>query len=183
MITALLSWCFCCRHTPAHAHSGAQRGRASSAALWLRLHSSTGLRPATTAQLRLWHVNNLNTPPHPPRLVPTPSFHLSFSLCSSPASYGLLLATGATSKQQPTLVLSTIFLLSCPVTREKRINASKGLLFLSFEKKLDHVCFFFTFHIYDYLFRFFYVNVMFFFYCFMVCAEVDLLQLSNEPLK
>lgn len=102
-------------------------------------------------------------PPHPPRLVPTPSFHLSFSLCSSPASYGLLLATGATSKQQPTLVLSTIFLLSCTVTREKRINASKGLLFLLFEKKLDHVCFFFTFHIYDYLFRFFYVNVMFFF--------------------
>lgn len=144
-----------------------------------------GQPPQPSFGYGMWTTRIPPPPPHPPRLDLTPSFHLSFSLCSSPASYGLLLTAGATSKQQPTLVLSTIFLLCRPVTRENvQLHRRDLLLFLLFEKKLDHVCLFFTFHIYDYLFRF----VLFVFMlmsCFflLVCAEVDLLKLSNEPLK
>lgn len=140
MTTALLSWCFCCRHAPAHAHSRAQRGRAPSAALRLRLHSSTRLRPATTAQLRLWHVNDLNTPhldlpQHLPSSVLLFVFLTSF-LWSSTDNRGHKQAT-AHSRFEYSFFIN----LSC--YKRKRINASKGLLFPWFEKKLDHVCFLF----------------------------------------
>lgn len=64
--------------------------------------------------------------------------------------------------------LSTIFLLCC-LLQEKTFNCIEGLLFVLFEKKLDHmyVCLFFTFHIYDYLFRYFFVFVNVVMFCFV----------------
>lgn len=134
------------------------------------------------------------SPPSPHHLPTTTTLPDTFlpsvllSLCSSPASHGLLLTTGATSKQQPTLVSSTIFLLCCPVTREKHLTALKDfyLYCLKRNRTTRHVSLFYTFHIYDYLFRncfsSVYVYVMFLFLK-IVLAEVDLLKLSNEPLK
>lgn len=77
--------CFCCRHTSAHAHSRDQCGRAPSAGLWLRLHSSTRLRPAATAQLWLWHVNTPHTPATSP-ITLLPSVLLFVFLTSFPWS-------------------------------------------------------------------------------------------------
>lgn len=103
-----------CRNTTAHAHSRAQRGCASSAAVQLRLHSSTGLRPAATAQLRLRHVID----PHPPHPDPAPSSHpivllLTSFLWSSTHNRGHKQATAHSG-------FHCYFLFCCAVTRGKR---------------------------------------------------------------
>lgn len=104
-----------CRNTTAHAHSGTQRGRASSAAVRLRLHSSTGLRPAATAQLRLQHVID---PPPPPHLDPAPSSYpiilllfLTSFLWSSTHNRGHKQATAHSGFH--------CYFLFCSVTRRK----------------------------------------------------------------
>lgn len=161
----------------AHPSSCSQQGPTWPCLLSRPMATATQQRQATAsrhspASVMACEHPSAHPPPAPPtRLDPTPPFHLSFlSLCSSPASHGLLLTTGATSKQQPTLVLSTIFLFCCPVTREKHLTASKDfyLYCLKRNRTTHHVSLFYTFHIYDYfreLFFSVYVYVMFF-YCF-----------------
>lgn len=110
------------------------------------------------------HHTHLDLTRHLPSICP--------SLCVPHQLPMVFYSQRATSKQQPTLVLSTIFLLCRPVTRENvQLHRRDLLLFLLFEKKLDHVCLFFTFHIYDYLFRFvlfvFMLMSCFFFYWFV----------------
>lgn len=57
----------------------------------------------------------------------------------------------------------------------------EGLLFVLFEKKLDHIfCFSHSIFMISYLEIFF---LCMFYAVIVYCAEVDLLQLSNEPLK
>lgn len=83
---------------------------------------------------------------HPPQLDPTPSLHLSFSLCSSPASYGLLLTTGATSKRQPTLVSSTIF-YSVVLSQDKTFNCIQRTSYYLYCLKRNWTTCLFVFHI------------------------------------
>jgi len=66
--------------------------------------------------------------------------------------------------------------------KRKHLTCIEGRLFVSFEKKLDHMLLFFSHSIFmiSYLEIFLFVIVMCF---FIVCAEVDLLKLSDEPLK
>lgn len=96
---------------------------------------------------------------HPTTPDPTSTWPDTFlpsvllSLCSSPASHGLLLTTGATSKHQPTPVLSTIFLLCCRVPGENIQPHWRTFICIVWKEIGPHVCLFFTFHIYDYLFR------------------------------
>lgn len=121
-----------CRNTTAHAHSGAQRGRASSAAVRLRLHSSTGLRPAATAQLRLRHVID----PHPPSSGPStflPSHHPPSLSHQLPMVF--YTQQGPQASDSP-LWFSLLFfiLLFC----YKRKKALQGLSFLLSEDKLKH---------------------------------------------
>lgn len=138
-----LFWCLCCRHTPAHAHSRAQRGRSSSAALRLRLHSSTRLRPAATAQLRLWHVNTHQLQRPPSRLNPTPSLHLSFSLCVPHQLPMVFYSQQGPQASNSPLSFWVLFFYYVVLLEEKTFNCIEGLLFVFFEKKLDHmfVCF------------------------------------------
>lgn len=118
VIVRLLCDVCVCRNTTAHAHSGAQRGRASSAAIRLWLHSSTGLRPAATAQFRLRHV--IDPTPHHPHPDPAPSSHpiilllfLTSFLWSSTHNRGHKQATAHFG-------FHCYFLFGCSVTRGKR---------------------------------------------------------------
>lgn len=123
-----------CRNTTAHAHSGAQRGRASSAAVRLRLHSSAGLRPATTAQLRLRHVIDPHPPPPHPSSGPStflPSHHPSLSHQLPMVFYT---QQGPQASDSPLWFSLQFFILFC----YKRKTALQGLSLLLSEDKLKH---------------------------------------------
>lgn len=148
---------FLFRHSPAHAHCRAQRGRASSTALWLWLHSSTRLWPATTAQLRLWHVNTqkLPAPPphhhynltqHSPVICPFLFVFLTSFPWSSTHNRGHKQATTHSHFEY------YFFTMSC--YKRKHLTTLKDF-YLYCLKRNWTTCLFFTFHIYDYLFRFF----------------------------
>lgn len=133
MIVRLFCDVCVCRNTTAHAHSGAQRGRASSAAVWLWLHSSTRLRPAATAQLWLRHV--IDPHPPPPSLGPStflPSHH--------PPSLSHQLPMVFYTQQRPQASDSPLWfsLLFFIVFCYKRKKALQGLSFLLAEDKLKH---------------------------------------------
>lgn len=145
-----------CRHTPAYAHSRAQRARASSAALRLRLHSSTQLRPAATDHLRLRHVNTQlptsspthNSTQHLPSIC-SPSFVFLTSFpWSSTHNRGHKQATAHSRFWH-------YFFYSVVLFQEKTLNCIEGLLFVLFERNWTTRLFFSTFHIYDYLLRYF----------------------------
>lgn len=121
-----------CRNTTAHAHSGTQRGRASSAAVRLRLHSSTGLRPAATAQLRLQHVID------PPSPSSGPS---TFLLSHHPPSLSHQLPMVFYTQQGPQasdspLWFSLLFFILLFCYKKKMVL--QGLSFLMSKDKLKH---------------------------------------------
>lgn len=100
-----------------------------------------GQPPQTTFGYGMWTPNY----PHPPPPTTQPNTFLPSvlpPLCSSPASHGLLLTTGATSKQQPTLVSGTIFLFCRPVPRENTKLHRRTFICIVW-KKLDHTFVFF----------------------------------------
>lgn len=129
----------------AHPSSCSQQGPT-----WLCLLSSptataTQQHQATVSRHSRALVMACEHHPHHPRPDPTPSLRLSFSLCV-PHQLPMVLYSqqGPQSKQQPTLVLSTIFFNMSSCYKRKRFNCIEGLLFVLFEKKLDHMllCFF-----------------------------------------
>lgn len=107
----------------AHPSLCSQQGPTCPCLLSSPTATATQQHPTTASRHRPPSVTACEHPtthilPHP-QLNPTPSFHLFSLLCvPHPASHGLLLTTGATSKQQPTLVSGTIFLFCRPVPGE-----------------------------------------------------------------
>lgn len=87
-----------------------------------------GQPPQPSFGYGMWTHNPNPLPPLDPIMTWPDTFLPSvlLSLCSSPASHGLLLTTGATSKQQPTLVLSfSFFKLLCVLLHEIHLTALK----------------------------------------------------------
>lgn len=103
---------------------------------------------------------------------------ISIGLRSSPASHGLLPPQGT---QQAAHSLPEHYCF-CNL-QQKHLKTSQDIYLYFFEKKMGPCLLFFTFHIYDLLFR----RLHFFVYVclclFLLYAEVELLQLSNKPLK
>lgn len=115
-------------------------------------------------------------PTPPPLLDPTPSFHLSISLCVPHQLPMVFYSQQGPQASNSPLSFWVLFFYYVVLLQEKLFNCIEGLLFVLFEKKLDHVSLFFTFHIYDYLFRISFVFMLMscFFYWFMVCCRSGL---------
>lgn len=134
----------------AHPSSCSQQGPtwpcppSSPTATATQQHQATANRHSPASVMACEHP----TTPTPPSSFPTTTWPNTFlpsvllSLCSSPASHGLLLTTGATSKQQPTLVFEYYFFIMLSCYKRKHLTALKDFYLYCLKRNwTTFVCF------------------------------------------
>lgn len=123
-----------------------------------------GQPPQTAFGYGMWTPNYLHPPP--PQLNPTPSFHLSSLLCVPHQLPMVFYSQQGPQASNSPLSFLALFFYSVVLFQEKTFNCIEGLLFVLFERNWTTRLFFSTFHIYDYLLRYFCVVLFCFgFFC------------------
>lgn len=143
----------------AHPSLCSQQGPTCPCLLSSPTATATQQHPTTASRHRPPSVTACEHPtthilPHP-QLNPTPSFHL-FSLLCVPHQLPMVFYSqqGPQASNSPLSFLA-LFFYSVVLFQEKTLNCIEGLLFVLFERNWTTRLFFSTFHIYDYLLRYF----------------------------